>query len=216
MALLLIASTLSIGFPRAGAAGAAGKARRSHEARPMPDPRRPAAILARSDRSDALRQAHGSSPPYQRQNYRRSPAIRWTICDCCRHKSVGTVVKAAGCARATSIAPLILTASSASNTGLAKHLIGFHNYVRLNATVPPGAFALDRIDPNKVAGYAATVSRNLSPEYVDKFTDHTAGPYEPLPSRERHKDAYGLRFNVRAPFSVLNSTQGMLLFLIPI
>lgn len=84
---------------------------------------------------------------------------------------------------ATSIAPLILTASSASNTGLAKHLLGFHNYVRLNATVPPGAFALDRIDPNKVAGYAATVSRNLSPEYVNKFTDHTAGPYEPPPSR---------------------------------
>lgn len=84
---------------------------------------------------------------------------------------------------ATSIAPLILTASSASNSGLAKHLIGFDNYVRLNATVPPGAFALDRIDPVKVAGYAATVSRNLSPEYVNKFCDHTAGPYEPPPGR---------------------------------
>ena len=41
----------------------------------------------------------------------------------------------------------------------------------------------DRIDPDKVAGYAATVSRNLSPEYVNKFTDHTAGPYEPPPGR---------------------------------
>jgi len=79
--------------------------------------------------------------------------------------------------------PLILTASSASSTGLAKHLIGFDNFVRMNATVPPGAFALDRIDPAKVVGYAATVSRNLSPEYVAKFVDHTAAPYEPPPGR---------------------------------
>ncbi|MEV0890176.1 CBASS cGAMP-activated phospholipase [Promicromonospora sp. NPDC050262] len=68
----------------------------------------------------------------------------------------------------------ILTASSHSNNGLAQHLIGFDNFVRLNATVPQSLFALDRIDAAKVAGYAATVSRNLSPEYVAKFIDHTA------------------------------------------
>lgn len=84
---------------------------------------------------------------------------------------------------ATSAAPLVLTASTASNTGLAKHLLGFDNFVRLNATVPPGAFALDRVDPAKVTGYAATVSRNLSPDYVNLFTDHTAGPYAPPPGR---------------------------------
>lgn len=84
---------------------------------------------------------------------------------------------------ATAAVPLILTASSAANAGLAKHLLGFDNFVRMNATVPPGAFALDRIDPAKVAGYAATVSRNLSPEYVHKFVDHTAAPYEPPPDR---------------------------------
>lgn len=85
----------------------------------------------------------------------------------------------------TAAVPLILTASSASSTGLAKHLIGFDNFVRMNATVPPGAFALDRIDPAKVAGYAATVSRNLSPEYVNKFTGHVSGPYEPPAGRGR-------------------------------
>lgn len=90
----------------------------------------------------------------------------------------------AGWARwSTAAVPLILTASSASSTGLAKHLIGFDNFVRLNATVPAGAFALDRIDAAKVSGYAATVSRNLSPEYVNKFIDHTAGPYGPPPGR---------------------------------
>lgn len=79
--------------------------------------------------------------------------------------------------------PLILTAGSASNVGLARHLLGFDNFVRMNATVPQGAFALDRIDAAKVAGYAATVSRNLSPEYVAKFIDHTATGYEPPPGR---------------------------------
>ena len=83
----------------------------------------------------------------------------------------------------TAAVPLILTASSASNAGLARHLIGFDNFVRMNATVPPGAFALDHIDATKVAGYAATVSRNLSPEYVAKFIDHTAAPYDPPPGR---------------------------------
>jgi len=86
----------------------------------------------------------------------------------------------------TAAVPLILTASTASNVGLAKHLIGFDNFVRMNATVPPGAFALDRIDPVKVAGYAATVSRNLSPEYVNKFTNHVSAPYEPPPGRGGH------------------------------
>jgi uncharacterized protein len=83
----------------------------------------------------------------------------------------------------TAAVPLILAASSASTTGLARHLIGFENYVQMDATVPPGLFALDRIDPAKVAGYAATVSRNLSPEYTLKFIDHAAAPYTPPPGR---------------------------------
>jgi uncharacterized protein len=83
----------------------------------------------------------------------------------------------------TAAVPLILAASSASTTGLARHLIGFDRYVRLDATVPSGMFALDKIDPDKVSGYAATVSRNLSPEYTAKFIDHTAAPYTPPPGR---------------------------------
>lgn len=84
---------------------------------------------------------------------------------------------------ATAAVDVILTASSDSSNGLAEHLIGFDNFVRLNADVPPGLFALDRIDVTKVAGYAATVSRNLSPDYAAKFIDHTAAPYSPPPGR---------------------------------
>ncbi|WP_275001710.1 CBASS cGAMP-activated phospholipase [Promicromonospora iranensis] len=76
--------------------------------------------------------------------------------------------------------PLILAASSASSSGLARHLIGFDDFVRMDAVVPPGLFSLDRIDAKKVAGYAATVSRDLSPEYSTKFADHIAPSYTPL------------------------------------
>lgn len=81
---------------------------------------------------------------------------------------------------ASAAVPLILAASSASTSGLARHLVGFDKFVRMNVTVPPGAFALDNIDPAKVAGYAATLSRNLSPEYTAKFIDHTAAAYTPI------------------------------------
>jgi patatin-like phospholipase/acyl hydrolase len=84
---------------------------------------------------------------------------------------------------ASAAVPMILTASSVSNTGLARHLIGFDNFVRMDATVPPGLFTLDRIDAIKVAGYAAAVSRNLGPEFAAKFADHTAPPYTPPSGR---------------------------------
>ncbi|RNL65403.1 patatin [Nocardioides marmoriginsengisoli] len=75
--------------------------------------------------------------------------------------------------------PLVLSAGSASTVGLAHHLIGFDNFVRLDANVPSKLFALDRIDPNKVASFASSVSRNLTPEVREKFTAHHAPAYEP-------------------------------------
>jgi uncharacterized protein len=81
---------------------------------------------------------------------------------------------------ATAAVPLILTASSASNAGLARHLIGFDNFVRMNAIVPPKLFDLDRIDAAKVASLAGIVSRNLTPEFTAKFADHAAPTYTPV------------------------------------
>ncbi|MEI5675745.1 MULTISPECIES: CBASS cGAMP-activated phospholipase [unclassified Nocardioides] len=85
---------------------------------------------------------------------------------------------------ATVATPMILTASSASATGIARHLIGFDNYVQLDVTVPPGDFALDRIDPDDVAGHAGSASRNLSPEFDAKFADHVAPTYTAPPGRD--------------------------------
>src|SRR5450759_2073353 len=57
------------------------------------------------------------------------------------------------------ITPLILSAGSRGGQGIAEHLIGKSSYIRFDALVPGGLYALDSADPNDVAGLAASVSR---------------------------------------------------------
>lgn len=78
------------------------------------------------------------------------------------------------------ITPLILTAGSRGGQGIAEHLIGKSNYTRFDALVPGGLYALDSADPEDVAGLAASVSRELSPVYTERFADHQAAEYTPL------------------------------------
>ncbi len=95
------------------------------------------------------------------------------------------------------IAPLILSASSRGGQGLAEHLIGKPNYIRFDALVPGGLYALDSAEPKDVAGLAASVSRELSPIYTAKFADHRAPTYTPVighrhrgdPSSTSHTEA---------------------------
>lgn len=75
----------------------------------------------------------------------------------------------------------ILNASSRGGMGTAMHLVGFDNFVRFDAPVPPGKFALDRINARSVHGHASAISRNLTPEFTAKFADHTAPTFTPLP-----------------------------------
>ncbi|WP_299050165.1 CBASS cGAMP-activated phospholipase [uncultured Nocardioides sp.] len=75
----------------------------------------------------------------------------------------------------------ILNASSRGGMGTAMHLVGFDDFVRFDAPVPPGKFALDRIKAKSVRGYASTTSRNLAPEFTAKFADHVAPGFTPLP-----------------------------------
>ncbi len=94
----------------------------------------------------------------------------------------------AGAARwASKAVPLILAANSRGGIGTARHLIGFDNFVRFDAQVPPKKFALDKIRASEVAGYAASTSRNLSPEFKAKFLDHIAASYTPEPGRGAHR-----------------------------
>lgn len=84
------------------------------------------------------------------------------------------------------IAPLILSAGSRGGQGIAEHLIGKSAYTRFDALVPGGLYALDSANPSDVAGLAASVSRELSPIYTDRFADHRAAEYTALIG-DRHR-----------------------------
>ncbi|SMC65588.1 patatin-like phospholipase domain-containing protein [Kibdelosporangium aridum] len=74
----------------------------------------------------------------------------------------------------------ILTASSRSSIGTARHLVGFDRFVRFDVDVPPKRFTLDTIDAKQVAAYAGEVGRQFSPAFTEKFAGHRATAYEPL------------------------------------
>lgn len=78
------------------------------------------------------------------------------------------------------IAPLILNAGSRGGQGIAEHLIGKDAYTRFDARVPGDLYALDSADPDDIAGLAASVSRELSPVYTERFATHRAAEYTPL------------------------------------
>lgn len=86
------------------------------------------------------------------------------------------------------IAPLVLDAGSGGGQGIAKHLIGKDNYTRFDARVPGGLYSLDSADPEDVAGLAASVSRDLSPIYTERFAGHQAPEYTPLIGNRRSAD----------------------------
>lgn len=84
------------------------------------------------------------------------------------------------------IAPLILTASSRGGQGIAEHLIGKAAFTRFDARVPGDLYTLDSADPNDLAGLAASVSRELSPVYTERFASHRTAEYTPLIG-DRHR-----------------------------
>ncbi len=86
------------------------------------------------------------------------------------------------------IAPLIIDAGSRGGQGIAEHLIGRDNYTRFDVSVPGGLYSLDSADPEDVAGLAAHVSRNLSPNYSELFARHKATKYTPLIGNRRDND----------------------------
>lgn len=84
------------------------------------------------------------------------------------------------------IAPLILDAGSRGGQGIAEHLVGKSSYTRFDARIPGGLYALDSADPEDLAGLAASVSRELSPIYTERFAAHRAADYTPLIG-DRHR-----------------------------
>lgn len=86
------------------------------------------------------------------------------------------------------IVSLILNANSRGGQGIAEHLIGPDSYTRFDAKVPGGLYSLDSVDQKAVAGLAASVSRDLSPIYDQRFAEHKAATYSPLRGHRRDGD----------------------------
>lgn len=82
---------------------------------------------------------------------------------------------------------LIMAAGSRGAQGLATHLLGRERYVRVDATVPRGAYSLDGANPDDLAGLAAKASRDLSEKFTEMFSGYTASSFQPatIPTEEK-------------------------------
>jgi patatin-like phospholipase/acyl hydrolase len=78
-----------------------------------------------------------------------------------------------------SVTPLILRAQALGTFHASEHLLGqAGRLTRIDPTVEDGLFGLDKLDPVRIQGLAATVSRNCGPQ-VEPFKQHRAAPYVP-------------------------------------
>ncbi|MBX9948746.1 MAG: patatin-like phospholipase family protein [Candidatus Obscuribacterales bacterium] len=75
---------------------------------------------------------------------------------------------------ARSAAGIIMRAQSEGANGQAQHLIGTDCFVRVNPVVPKGLFALDRLNLDKLMGWAADVSRKSAPAVHRLIEGHDA------------------------------------------
>lgn len=85
---------------------------------------------------------------------------------------------------ARSVAGVIMRAQSEGATGLAEHLIGKTNFLRVNPAVSKGLFALDRLNLEQLMARAAEVSRHCAPEVERLIRGHRAPKYTPLRQNE--------------------------------
>jgi patatin-like phospholipase/acyl hydrolase len=81
---------------------------------------------------------------------------------------------------AKSIAPTLVEAASRGGQGAAEHLVGKEHFQRFDARVPGGLYELDSVDADDIAGLAASVSRELSPAYTERFAGHRAPEFSPF------------------------------------
>jgi uncharacterized protein len=77
-------------------------------------------------------------------------------------------------------APLVVEAASRGTAGTADHLLGQSRFVRFDAQVPAGLFALDKARPPELAGAASSAARRLQPTFEAHFRHHQARTYTPL------------------------------------
>jgi patatin-like phospholipase/acyl hydrolase len=75
---------------------------------------------------------------------------------------------------------VLLHAQAIGSFHAAEHLVGPHNVTRVSEIVPEKVFRLDKLDPDRIRGLAATAARNRCPQ-IRPFTTHLAAEFTPQP-----------------------------------
>lgn len=79
---------------------------------------------------------------------------------------------------------VIMKAQSFSANTQAVHLLGKDKVYRLDSVVPNGLFGMDKLNERQMLSWAATTSRDFSPQFKTHFQPHLAGEYTPLQPRK--------------------------------
>lgn len=83
------------------------------------------------------------------------------------------------------VAEVIMQAQSEGINGQLAHLIPRQNITRLNTSVPPGIFEMDRIDYDRLKAKAHHTSRKDCPK-ISPFLSHQASEFKPFNKGENH------------------------------
>jgi patatin-like phospholipase/acyl hydrolase len=82
-------------------------------------------------------------------------------------------------ARGSTVVDVLLRGQSIGANGLAQHLVGPEDVLRIDPVVPANVLKLDSADSDRLISMAASNSRIESPLFFDRFTDHVAPAFEP-------------------------------------
>jgi predicted acylesterase/phospholipase RssA len=93
---------------------------------------------------------------------------------------------------AGAVVDVLLRGQSIGAHGLAQHLVGKDNVLRVDPIVPPKALKLDVVNADDLIAMAANHSRKWSPRFFDLFTDHYAPPFTSLYTPQVHANGTGL------------------------
>lgn len=77
------------------------------------------------------------------------------------------------------VADVLMSAQSVGATGIASHLVGKENLLRVDAIVPANVHMLDHVTTDDLLAEAEQTALYLVPELSERFLPHDAATYEP-------------------------------------
>lgn len=83
-------------------------------------------------------------------------------------------------ARGSAVLDVLLRGQSAGAHGMAQHLVGKEDVLRIDPVVPVKLLKLDSANTDRLISLAESNSRNESPQFINRFADHTAPEFVPV------------------------------------